>query len=256
MLVDETRGRLPEGEDGIFNALTHAGNEAAEGLARYLTVHPELLGHLTWYAEFRATAADKLLAQARTEEQANADFAKLSDDVVAKYGTQSGDHHQSSKVVVKTVEVLTQAICLEEGLTVNVNPQKRASVISDTHIWTSPRRLDGALPSLLNPVGLWEIKEYWGGKASRSRGGSKMSDAIYECQLVGAELRAFEDLGGPRVRHYAMLDGADQWAARRSDLRRAVDLLCSGLLDALLVGNEVLDEWPGIVRELCELVPL
>ena len=81
-----------------------------------------------------------------------------------------------------------------------------------------------------------------------------MSDAIYECQLVGQELRSFEDIGGPRVRHYAILDGSQQWSARQSDLKRAVDLLCWGLLDELLVGKEVLTEWPRITRELCALV--
>ena len=130
-----------------------------------------------------------------------------------------------------------------------MNPQKRAALVSDSFIWVSPRRLDGALPSLLNPVGLWEIKEYWGGTS----GGSKMSDAIYECQLVGQELRAFQALHGVHVRHYAILDGREQWMTRRSDLRRAVDLLCAGLLDELLVGTEVLAEWPRIIGELCAL---
>jgi hypothetical protein len=209
-----------------------------------------MIPRLAGYTQFRDSAADDLLAKARTEEEALADFARLSSEVVTRYGTQSADHHQSSKVMVKTVEVLTRAICVERGLQVNVNPQKRAAIISGDHIWVSPRRLDGALTSLLNPVGLWEIKEYWGGTA----GGSKMSDAIYECQLVGQELRAFEDVYGQHVLHYAILDGVQQWNHRKSDLRRAIDLLCAGLLDELLVGEEVLSEWPRIVSAMTELV--
>src|SRR5690606_8813900 len=85
---------------------------------------------------------------------------------------------------------------------VDTNPQNRATIISDSHIWVSPRRLDGAIPGLLNPVALWEIKEYWG----KTKGGSKMSDAIYEIQLVGAELRAFEGNFGVHVNHYAVMD--------------------------------------------------
>lgn len=234
-----------------MDGLARANSEAANGLAEYLDKHSHMLDQLAWYTDFRREAGAELLSKARTEEQALEDFAVLSNEVVKRYGTQSTDHHQSSKVMVQTVAVLTEAACLDEGLNVDVDPQKRATIVSASHIWTSPRRLDGALPSLLNPVGLWEIKEYWGGTS----GGSKMSDAIYECQLVGAELRTFEDTGGPRVRHYAILDGAQQWAARQSDLRRAVDLLCSGLLDELLVGEEVLQDWPRIVRELCALVP-
>lgn len=250
MVVDELRGRVPDTEAGILGALAKADTEASLGLSQYLRKDPDTLAMVTWYIEYRAAAGELLLSHARTEQQALADFAQLSDVVVSRYGTRSADHHQSSKVVVATVEVLTQTVCREEGLLVNVNPQKRATHISESHLWTSPRRLDGALPSLLNPVGLWEIKEYWGGTS----GGSKMSDAIYECQLVGTEMRMLWDHGGPYIRHYAILDGLQQWTVRKSDLRRAVDLLCSGLLDELLVGQEILQEWPRIVRELCALV--
>jgi plasmid stabilization system protein ParE len=251
MLVDETRGRvLAEAE--ILRTLGGANTEASRGLARYLSTRQEMLPRLAEYTQFRVDAAEELLARARTEEEALADFAQLSPEAVARYGTRSSDHHQSSKVMVATIEFLTRAICLEKGLRVDVNPQKRATIVSGDHIWVSPRRLDGAMPSLFNPVGLWEIKEYWGGTA----GGSKMSDAIYECQLVGQELRTFEDRYGHRVLHYAILDGVRQWAKRKSDLRRAVDLLCGGLLDELLVGSEVLAEWPRIISEMTDLVRL
>jgi hypothetical protein len=80
-----------------------------------------------------------------------------------------------------------------------------------------------------------------------------MSDAIYECQLVGQELRAFEDLHSVHVLHYVILDGREQWSHRRSDLRRAIDLLEMGLVDELVAGREVLAEWPRIVGELCQL---
>jgi hypothetical protein len=249
MLVDLTRGKALQEKD-ILPTLAKADTAASRGLMSYLHVQPDMLAPLARYAQFRAMAADDLLSLARTEDEAQADFRELSTTTVARYGTQSADHHQSPKVMVATVEVLTRAVCLEEGLDVNVNPQNRAAVASGGHIWVSPRRLDGAMPSLFNPVGLWEIKEYWGG----TKGGSKMSDAIYECQLVGQELRTFEDRGGPRIRHYAIIDGKEQWSYRGSDLRRAVDLLCAGLLDELLVGKEVLTEWPRIVREMAPLV--
>ncbi len=249
MVVDETRGKVLS-ETEIRAMLERVSTPAAIGLLGYLDARPLMLEKVADYLHFRDEAAINLLNLTRTEQEALADFEELSDEVVKKYGTKSADHHQSSKVLVATVEVLTRDGCLEHGILSDVNPQKRAAVVSGDHIWVSPRRLDGALPSLLNPVGLWEIKEYWGGTA----GGSKMSDAIYECQLVGQELRAFEERYGPAIRHYAILDGRQQWSARRSDLRRAVDLLCCGLLDELIVGSEVMTEWPGIVQELCNLV--
>lgn len=223
--------------------------DAALGLARYLESRQEYLPGLAEYLDLRAEVADNLLSMARTEAEARQDFASISQEAVRTYGTQMVGHHQSPKVLVATIEVLTRAACASVGLTHNLNPQERATIVADDHLWVSPRRLDGAVPGLFNPVGLWEIKEYWG----VTGGGSKMSDAIYECQLVGTELRAFQDRYGVAVRHYAILDGVDQWRARRSDLRRAVDLLYSGLLDELLVGREVLDEWPRIAGELCEI---
>jgi hypothetical protein len=82
-----------------------------------------------------------------------------------------------------------------------------------------------------------------------------MSDAIYEVQLVGQELRAFEALhgsDGAPLRHCLFLDGKEQWGHRMSDLRRAVDLLCGGLIDDLVAGRAVLTDWPPIVEELCD----
>lgn len=207
-----------------------------------------LAGYLTYRADEGARLENEML---RTEEEALADLARLGDIEIQRYGTQSADHHQSSKVLVATVEALTRLTCGETGTNFDSNPQSRAAVVCDEHIWVSPRRLDGALPGLLNPVAIWEIKEYWG----VTGGGSKMSDAIYECQLVGQELRAFEDLHGIHVRHYVFLDGRAQWSARRSDLRRAIDLLCMGLINELIVGREVLTEWPRIVRELTAACP-
>jgi hypothetical protein len=77
-----------------------------------------------------------------------------------------------------------------------------------------------------------------------------MSDAIYECQLVGTELRLFESRAGTKIGHYVIFDGKTQWETRRSDLARAYDSLCSGRVDELVVGREVLTDWPRIVQDL------
>ena len=223
---------------------------AATGLLAYLERRGDLPDRLAAYLVYRAEEAVRLEAeQLREEDEALADLAVVSDVEIQRYGTKSADHHQSSKVMVATVEALARLTCDEREMEFDANPQSRAIVLDQDRIWVSPRRLDGALPSLLNPVAIWEIKEYWG----VTGGGSKMSDAIYECQLVGQELRAFEDLHGLHMQHYVFLDGKAQWGARRSDLRRAIDLLSMGLVDELVVGREVLSEWPRIVGEMCGL---
>ena len=250
MLLDVLGGRrTATSGDAVLSALRSADTDSARGLLDYLRSRPELPDRLAEYLVYRAEQGERIENELlRTEEQALADLAQLGDIEIQRYGTQSADHHQSSKVLVATVEALTRLTCAESGMAFDANPQSRAVVVAEDHIWVSPRRLDGALPGLLNPAAIWEIKEYWG----VTGGGSKMSDAIYECQLVGQELRSFEDLHGIHVNHYVFLDGRAQWSARRADLRRAIDLLSSGLINELIVGREVLTEWPRVVRELVD----
>ena len=92
---------------------------------------------------------------------------------------------------------------------------------------------------MTNPRVVWEIKEYWG----KTSGGSKMSDAVYECNLVGRELREYEERSGVQVEHVVFVDGREQWHARKSDLARFVDLLNQGLIDTLIIGKDVETDW-------------
>ncbi|WP_158786540.1 DUF7687 domain-containing protein [Streptomyces sp. NRRL F-5065] len=235
----------------ILSVLRSIGTPAAAGMISYLENHDGVLDRLSAYWSKRRAVSDSLLALMRTEEQAKADYASVSDQVLQSYGVKLEGYHKSSKALVNTVDAIVYRECRKTGVPVDTNPQSRAALVSDEHIWVSPRRLDGAIPDLLNPVALWEIKEYWG----KTGGGSKMSDAIYELHLVGLELRMFEDEFNIHVNHYAIIDGKDQWNSRKSDVRRAVDLLYSGILDELVVGREVLTEWPRIVSECSALVP-
>jgi hypothetical protein len=253
MLLDVLGGRrTATTEAEVLAALRRADTDASRGLLAFVESDDKLPTRLAEYLVYRAEQGKHLENEMlRTEDEAIANLAELGQLELQRYGTQSTDHHQSSKVLVATVEALTRIACQPHGMTFDPNPQSRAAVVGAEHIWVSPRRLDGALPGLLNPIAIWEIKEYWG----VTGGGSKMSDAIYECQLVGMELRAFEDLHGIHVRHYVFLDGKAQWQARRSDLRRAIDLLCMGLINELIVGREVLTQWPRVVDELVALAP-
>lgn len=247
MLVDLVKAKLPTAAE-IPRFLAASNAPAAAELAAHLNRHPDVLGPVADHLALRADLAADVEAQLRTEEQAIAALTALGEAEVSRYGTRSADHHQSSKVVVQTVAALTHLTAAELGVDVNVNPQGRVVLVRGDGLWVSPRRLDGALPGLMNPVGVWEIKEYWG----KTKGGSKMSDAIYEIHLVGAEIREFERRHGPCLAHYAIIDGKEQWSHRRSDLRRAVDLLCMGLIDELIAGEELVSDWPRITRTLCK----
>lgn len=234
----------------IISVLQSIGTPVADGLVSYLKAHESVLDRLSAYWSKRREVSDAALSLMRTEEEAESDYRSISNQVSQSYGVKLEGYHRSSKVLVNTVDAIVYRECKKSDISVNTNPQSRAALISDQGIWVSPRRLDGAIPDLLNPVAIWEIKEYWG----KTGGGSKMSDAIYELHLVGLELRMFEKESGHHVNHYAIMDGREQWNSRKSDIRRAVDLLYSGLLDELVVGQEVLTEWPRIAAECCSLV--
>jgi hypothetical protein len=168
---------------------------------------------------------------------------------VAKTTTKNQDHHQSSKAMVATVSALAAAACVKAKTTLNANPQTRCVWCLQNGLHVSARNIDGAIPSLANPAIIWEIKEYWG----LTSGGSKMSDAVYECNLVGRELREFEERTQCRVIHVVFIDGKAQWTARVSDLKRFIDLMNQGFIDHLFVGREVETAWePTVVKLLAK----
>src|SRR5579883_841822 len=129
--------------------------------------------------------------------------------------TKNKAHHRSPYAVVALVNSIVEKVCVAKGLKFNPNPQL-----------------------------VWENKEYWGGTA----GGSKMSDAVYECNLVGRELREYEEATKVKVVHIVFVDGLVQWTARRSDLKRFVDLTNQGLIDHLLAGTEIETELEPILN--------
>lgn len=195
------------------------------------------------YISYRDEALAHVVAVLRTEERAN-QFCQEQGVSVGVTATQSADHHQSTKPMVAAVGHIAKKVALEHQLNVDISPQASCVWMEEDRLTVTARTLDGAIPGLENPSIVWEIKEYWG----KTRGGSKMSDAVYECMLVGMELRLFEEETGQRVMHAALIDGQVQWGHRLSDLRRFIDILNQGLLDVLIVGSEVETEWESFLR--------
>ena len=194
------------------------------------------------YLEFRKNRLQELEAALRTEEEAKA-LCRKCNVTWKETRTKNKDHHQSSQTMVAAVNHFAGQVC---GDKVKCNPGARCQWIIDNSLHVSARNLDGAAPSIYNPRVIWEIKEYWG----KTGGGSKMSDALYECELVGKDLREFEQTTRcNRIFHVVFLDGKTQWNKRKSDLARFVDLEARGLIDKLIVGREVETLWAPLLRE-------
>ena len=199
------------------------------------------------YLDEREVQYAQAEADLRSEEEALA-FCAGRGVTVGRTATKSSDHHQSSKAMIAAVSAIAHEVCAKHGVGMEPDPQTRCVWCNENGLHVSARNLDGAIPALANPQIVWEIKEYWG----KTSGGSKMSDAVYECHLVGLELRDYEARGGQHVTHIVFVDGRDQWAARKSDMRRFIDLMNQGLVDYLIVGRQVETEWAQVLDELLQ----
>ncbi|MCX6150536.1 MAG: hypothetical protein NTX22_08450 [Ignavibacteriales bacterium] len=108
------------------------------------------------------------------------------------------------------------------------------------------RRIDGCFPDVINPIALWEIKEYY----YTTTFGSRIADGIYETLLDGYELTETRDFLNKNINHYLMVDAYDTWWKQgKSYLCRICDMLHMGFLTEALFGKEVVDRIPQLVKE-------
>jgi len=111
---------------------------------------------------------------------------------------------------------------------------------------TLSRRVDGAFPSVVNPIAIWEIKEYY----YTTTFGSRVADGVYETLLDGHELEELETAARRKVQHVLMVDDYfTWWECGRSYLCRIIDMLHMGYIDEVLFGREVIDRLPVLARE-------
>jgi hypothetical protein len=197
------------------------------------------------YLEARDADFERANNALRTEEEALA-FCKKMEVEAGTNVTQLPGLHQSTKSLIAGVTAVAKLVCNEKGKQLVASPQRRCTWLGDNNLHVTARNLDGAIPALINPAIVWEIKEYWG----KTKGGSKMSDAVYECNLVGRELREFEERTGAKITHLVFVDGKEQWSHRQSDMRRFIDLFHQGLIDDLFVGREVETDWRETLSKL------
>jgi hypothetical protein len=112
-------------------------------------------------------------------------------------------------------------------------------------IRTLARWVDGCFPSPVNPVAVWEIKEYY----YTTTFGSRVADGVYESLLDGMELEELHEHEGISVEHLLIVDSHfTWWRCGRSYLCRMVDMLHMGYVDEILFGYEVVEQMPKLVK--------
>jgi len=134
-----------------------------------------------------------------------------------------------------------------QGFSCDYDPHQLTTITNDRlPVRTLARRVDGAFPSSVNPIAIWEIKEYY----YTTTFGSRVADGVYETLLDGLELEELLEHENIKVLHYLIIDAYDTWwNMGKSYLCRIIDLLHMGLIDEVLVGYEVVERLPSLVGE-------
>ena len=133
-----------------------------------------------------------------------------------------------------------------ENYPVDYDPRKLTKFSKSTQlVRTFSRRVDGAFPSVINPIAIWEIKEYY----NTTTFGSRVSDGVYETLMDGMEIKEMESSESIDVEHYMMIDDHYTWWDKgASYLCRLFDMMHMGYVDEVLCGTEVIDRLPVIVK--------
>jgi hypothetical protein len=137
------------------------------------------------------------------------------------------------------------------GLPCDYDPhQLTTATRNNLPVRTFARRVDGAFPNSVNPIAIWEIKEYY----YTTTFGSRVADGIYETLLDGLEIEELREHEDIDIKHYIFVDAHDTWWTQgKSYLCRIVDMLHMGYIDEALFGYEIVERLPAIVAEWVEI---
>ena len=205
----------------------------AEILSRYFTERARML----------TKEAEPALMNA---EQARTEFERLRREFNPRCPlpmNKQKDAKRAEAFLTGIVNMLVEAH--SAGHPVDYDPRALTTVTAGgAPLRTLSRRVDGAFPSTVNPIAIWEVKEYY----YTTTFGSRVADGVYETLLDGMELEELRVSENVDVLHYLMLDARyTWWDCGRSYLCRIVDMLHMGYVDEVLVGRQVIERLPQIV---------
>lgn len=172
-------------------------------------------------------------------------FNELNPQCPLPMNKQKGDK-QNYSYLTGMVNMLIESN-LDGVTTCDYDPRSLTTVTyQDMPLRTLSRRVDGALPSVVNPIAIWEIKEYY----YTTTFGSRVADGVYESLLDGMELRELSNAGHQKIYHMLIIDSHyTWWECGRSYLCRIIDMLHMGYLDEVIIGKEVVTRLPELVTE-------
>jgi hypothetical protein len=212
--------------------------------------NPTALGRtLHDYFKFRADVLNNVVEPLlMTVQQAARLFAKYKKRLRPSCPMPMNKQKGEKKAVAYFTGLINMLIeANARGFPCDFDPRElTAFTVRDMPVRTLARRIDGAFPGVVNPIAVWEIKEYY----YTTTFGSRVADGIYETLLDGMELEELREHEKIDVKHYLMVDAHyTWWDCGKSYLCRIVDMLQMGYVSEVLFGREVVDEMPRIVKE-------
>lgn len=209
----------------------------------------KLINQLLDYFEYRAkTLNDEikplLMDAAEAKELYEKTKKRLSPKCPLPTNKQKGAKKAPAYMTCLVNMLIEDAV---EGKSVDYDPKALTTVtVNGVPVRTLSRRIDGAFPAPVNPVAIWEIKEYY----YTTTFGSRVADGVYETLLDGMELEEMAKSEGIKVLHYLMIDAKFTWWVKgKSYLCRLVDMVNMGYVDEIIVGKAVVDRVPALARE-------
>jgi hypothetical protein len=228
-----------------------------------LRLNPEHLGDaenvtdlaktLLAYYEFRAHALNTIVEpRLMNAKRAKTEFDRLRKKLKPSCPIPMNKQKGTKKAPVYLTGIVNMLIeAGSKGFPCDYDPRKLTTITRDgVPLRTLARRVDGAFPGVVNPVAIWEIKEYY----YTTTFGSRVADGVYETLLDGMELEELREHEEVTVLHYLMLDDHyTWWECGKSYLCRIIDMLHMGYTDEVLFGYEVVERLPTLVKNWVDL---
>lgn len=185
-----------------------------------------------------------LMNKAEAEIEFQRLFEKLSPNCPLPLNKQKGEK-KNYAFLTGMVNMLIEANIGD--MHCDFDPRVLTTITHDSMpLRTMSRRVDGAFPSAINPVAIWEIKEYY----YTTTFGSRVADGVYETLLDGMELEELEKSAERKIQHILFIDDHfTWWGCGRSYLCRMIDMLHMGYVDEIIFGREVISRLPELVKE-------
>jgi hypothetical protein len=220
---------------------------------------PTAMGRLVIeYFEYRADALNRVVEPLlMNAAQARAAFEELQGKMKVRRAMPMNKQSKEKKNPAYFTGIINMLIEANIGeLPCNYNPLALTTVTRDRAPFrTLARRVDGAFPGPVDPLAIWEIKEYY----YTTTFGSRVADGVYETLLDGLELQELDFALSQQtkskslpahIQHLLMIDAHYTWWVKgRSYLCRIIDMLHMGYVDEVLFGKEVFTRLPLIAKE-------